>query len=638
MTPTEPPPLRLGRGLRILGVQMVQATGEIEEYDLSRAAMTVLTGPRNSSKTTTLNVIDYCLGYDKSVARKLGAAVEEKYISLSVDIAVDGHRHRITRDFDRGRRGRVLIDDNNDLAAGELSDWLLGRLGWPRLVIPLGVNPSTATQLTPLAFRAVLRHIYRREDSWTEFASKEQEFLRRAVVSLLLGLAPSRYETAEYDLGKAQRDLNAAEAVYRNVLDSTDESVRAVVTQLGLPPIIDSASLAGVRTELHRQLTTAQAEKDALTQAAAAATQQTEPTPGLDPELPHRLEQAAADAATAAERVASLRRVVAEHRRSRELVQADVDRLHRLVDAVDVFDELPVRICPACEQKVDPSRAHDHATCYLCTQPVSGDVRKRRAEREQRALAAELDDLSDALARAEADLDQARHAEAQAAEQRVHLARQLHDRRATQLAPFMAALEDTATQIGKIKQQLAALPALEMILARRATADQAVQDAHTEVERLTGLAIAETQMASDAADRCSRLADRMNEFLTGFQDRGWVQGLVTISTDDLTFYVGTRPWDQQLGAEARVLFFLAYCFGLLHLDADLNSRACPPGVLLLDNPYQQGLPANVVLNAVNRLASAAHQHGVQVVLTQARSASGITAPRAEIVMPNEYAG
>lgn len=95
MTSSEIPPLHLGRGLRILRVQLVQATGEIEEYDLSRAAMTILTGPRNSSKTTTLKVIDYCLGDDQSVTHKLGSAVEEKYVSLSLDIAINGNHHRL---------------------------------------------------------------------------------------------------------------------------------------------------------------------------------------------------------------------------------------------------------------------------------------------------------------------------------------------------------------------------------------------------------------------------------------------------------------------------------------------------------------------------------------------------------------
>jgi hypothetical protein len=50
------------------------------------------------------------------------------------------------------------------------------------------------------------------------------------------------------------------------------------------------------------------------------------------------------------------------------------------------------------------------------------------------------------------------------------------------------------------------------------------------------------------------LAGHINNFLRHFRDRGWVSGQVTISGDDLTFYVGTRPWDHSLGAEARVLF------------------------------------------------------------------------------------
>lgn len=55
-------PLQLGEGLRILNVRLFLQTGEVEQYDFSAAATTTLVGPRNSSKTTTLKVINYCLG------------------------------------------------------------------------------------------------------------------------------------------------------------------------------------------------------------------------------------------------------------------------------------------------------------------------------------------------------------------------------------------------------------------------------------------------------------------------------------------------------------------------------------------------------------------------------------------------
>ena len=632
-----PRPLRLGRGLRVLNVGMVQQSGEVEEYDFSHAAMTVLTGPRNSSKTTTLKVIDFCFGGRGSVAEELGAAIDEKYAALSVNIAIDGVHYRLLREFEHGRRGRVKIDDDTDLLVGEVSEWLLGKLGWPSLSIPLGRNAITATQQTPLTFRSALRHIYRREDSWTDFAAKEQEYLRRAVVSLFLGFAPQRYETADYDLGQAQREIAAAEAVFRDVLTSTDESVRAVVSQLGLPPVLNSDSLGGVRAELMQRLAAVRSQRDSITDSAALAAQSADGMPGFDPDLPARLEHASAQAAGAAEEAASLRLVVAEHERSRSLVASDIARLHRLVDAVDIFDELPVRICPACEQSVDPKRPHDDATCYLCMQPVSGDIRRRRAEREQRALATEQEDLGDALSRAQADLDGAHRMEASATKRRARLAHSLQDARVSRLAPFMAALEDVATEIGRVEQQLAALPALETILSRRVAAEQAVKTARREVARLSDLGNADARGASDTSERCAELADHMNDFLSHFQDRGWVAGLVTVSADDLTFYVGTRPWEDNLGAEARVLFFLAYSFALLHLSARPDQRTCAPGLLLLDNPYQQGLSADVVVDAISRIANAAERLGTQVVVTQARNADAITAPHIEIRMPQEYA-
>jgi hypothetical protein len=636
MEPAQARAVQLGRGLRTLSVRLVQAAGEIEEYNLGNAALTVITGPRNSSKTTTLKVIDYCLGGRDSIAEALGAAIEDKYVQVGIDIAIDGQRFKIRRSFDHGLRNRIYIDDRVDVPSQDFSRWILEKLAWPQLTIPLGRNALTAQQQTPLTFRNMLRHIYRREDSWTDFAVKEQEFLRRAVISLFLGFAQIRYQTADYELGQALRALAAAEAVHRDVLESTNEAVQALVRQLGLPPVVDSDSLGGVREELAQRLVAARTEKDSLEASATRAIQPSDDVPGLDPTLPQRLEKASAEAASAAEQAAGLQLVLTEHLQSRALVEADVSRLHRLIDAATVFDELPVRICPACEQAVDPARSDNPTICYLCAQPVAGDIRQRRAEREQRTLAAELSDLTEAITRVQEDLRVVHVIEEDAAKLRSQLSRRLHDTRAARLAPFMAALEDIAAEIGRIEQQLAALPALETILARRNAAADDVETAQQEVNRLTKLAAADALAPTDISQRCAKLADRMNEFIMNFESRDWVEGLVTISADELTFYVGTRPWNDSLGAEARVLFFLAYNYALLHLDVDLGRRAYPPGILLLDNPYQQGISPSIVLEAVNRLGHAADQNGVQVVITQSRSVAEISVPHAEVKMPREY--
>src|SRR5690606_950970 len=129
---------------------------------------------------------------------------------VAIEIATNGIRHRLTREFEHGLKTKVLID-GRPYELADVSEWALSALGWPVLHIPLGVNPATATKETPLSFRDLLRHIYRRETSWADFASREEEFLRRAVVSLFLGFAPQRYESATFELAQATRALAQAQ-------------------------------------------------------------------------------------------------------------------------------------------------------------------------------------------------------------------------------------------------------------------------------------------------------------------------------------------------------------------------------------------------------------------------------------------
>lgn len=629
------PPLTLGRGLRILELQMVQASGIVDAFDFAQNAFTVLTGARNSSKTTTLKAIDFCLGGSGSVSEELGAAIDEKYVAFLLVIAVNGRRHSFRRDFTQGVKGKILRDDVTLMSPAEAQGWLMATLAWPQLRIPFGRVAATAVQQVPLTFRSIFRHIYRKEDSWTDFAAKEQEYLRRAVISLLLGFAPNRYENAEFELGQALRAQSAAEAVLRDVVESTEVTVRNLVRELSLPVVVNTASLSTAEATLRESLERIRTARDALVAEAGSASRGSVP-PGLDADLPSRLEAASLAASEAAERAAMLNALLEEHLRSQAMVRADAARFDRLIDAVAVFEEIPVQVCPACEQDVDHVARRHAESCYLCQQVVGDDARTRRADREKRALESELADLVEAIERTQADLSAAQAVEAAAANLRVSLARGLHDSRATALAPFMARLEDLSVEAGRVEQQLAAIPALAQILSRRSIAEQSLAAAASEVDRCRELAAADAALATTALESCATFADRMNIFLRGFSDRVWVEGEVTISADDLTFFVGTRPWGDNLGAEARVVFFLAYSYALLYLDRDLPARSMAPGLLILDNPYQQGIDAAVVAAALNRLGSAAADLGVQLIVTQARAASNLVAPHVEIQMPTEY--
>ncbi|WP_327372366.1 hypothetical protein [Streptomyces sp. NBC_01217] len=608
------------RGLRIEKVSLVHHSGELDEYAFESGKLNILTGVRNSSKTTTLKVIDYCLGDRGSPADALKGAVASEHVEVSTDLRVDGRPYKLTRYFTHGRMGKIGIN-GDEIAAADFSDWILNELGWPNLLIPKGLHPTSATEQTPLSFRNTLRHFYRNEDSWTSFADKEQEFTRRAVVSQLLGFARSRTAQAnrDFDLARAKRRLNEAEAVDREVRESTLQAVTAISQNLGLPLVRSTEEVAGARRELRRELDAVYERRRLLTdeiQGLTAGTPVAGSPAGYDPSLTDTYSNVTNRLRQATEEMANLGHLLEEHQRSARTVTAEVSRMERLATSIEVFDTLPVRLCPACEQNVDPHRDHDEDACYLCFQPVDDDKRQRRAQVEIRSLKSELADLDDVIARSRDDLDSARTHQRHLHVQQAQLAQELNQRRAAELAPFMATLEGLAAQIAQLEHKLTAFPAMEEIFQRRTDAHRSVLSAQLLVERIEKEQANSTASGLSPMDRCSIFADRMNGFLARYRDTLWVAGQVSIRDTDLTFYVGSKPWDQGLGAEAKVLFFLAYSYATLFLESDLDEECAFPGLLLLDNPYQQGIAASVVHQALTELAEAAHATGTQVISTQ----------------------
>ncbi|MGB8941625.1 MAG: hypothetical protein WCD21_15525 [Streptomyces sp.] len=635
---TKPVTAHPDRGIRIDSVRLVHNTAEIDEYAFGTGMLNILSGPRNSSKTTTLKVIDYCLGDRGGMIDALGAAVSDEYIEVSTAIRLNGHPRILTRLLQHGRMNKVYVD-GDEMTDADFSDWILRELGWPNLRIPKGLHPATASELTALSFRNLLRHFYRNEESWTSFANKEHEFIRRGVVSMLLGFAGPRYDTKDFAVAQAKRRLAEAQAVERDVQDSTLQAVTAISERLRIPVARTLDQVATAREEVTTQLDAVRQRRHELTQeinSLLQGTPTTETAAGYDSSLTSVYEDISRQLQLAIDEVVALEQLGSEHVYSAQTVTSEVTRMERLIASVEIFDALPVRLCPACEQRVDPNREHDEGACYLCFQPVDDDQRRRRAQVEIRSLKSELADLDDVTARTAADLQAARTRRTDLQGEQARLAHRINEQRAAQLAPFMASLENLAAQIAQLEQKMTAFPAIEEILLRRTVASQAVTAAQQTLDTLgqEPAAVATATLAS--VERCALFAERMNEFLHRYRERGWVKGAITINDSDLTFYVGTRPWDQALGAETKVLFFLAYSYATLFLASDLDEEAAFPGLLLLDNPYQQGIGTTVVDDVLRDLANAAQATGTQVISTQAVPVPLDPATIREIHMPTEY--
>jgi hypothetical protein len=456
----------------------------------------------------------------------------------------------------------------------------------------------------------LFRHIYRKENSWLDFASKEEEFLRRAVISFFLGLAESRYSGEDYRLGEVRREVEALEAAVREAGESAAATLQAFTDQLRLPPVaIDQ--LEALEGQLGVELSKIGRTREQLAGEVQSLA-------GYDPELGSRYEEINAELERDRRLAAELSETLDGYSHAAKLLDGEQERLKRLVTSIEAFADLPVRLCPACEQSVDPTRSRDENHCYLCDQEVTVDVRQRRAAAEERAIAQERTDLRDVMGRTERELAEARLRMADLETSRAEVAAQLNNRRAALLAPFVAQLEAASAAEATIRQQLAAVPVMHQVLARRTELERELAEAH---ERLD---IARRQYAErhidtqESARRCVILANRMNEFLSSMTVEPWGMGEVSLTPEEMTFYVGRQTWDQALGAESKVLFFFAYSYALLHLHGDLPEQSPALGLMILDNPYQQGISDDVIAEALDRFSVTARQLGVQVIATVAK--------------------
>lgn len=596
--------------LRLVGLKQFDRSGEITTIDLS-SHIALLTGPRNSSKTTTLRMIDYCFGDDDSARAAFGPDVSTRYAGVELEVELPTGRHTLRRSFTRefGSLTRIQVDDDQDLDPRQFSDWIMQELGWPSYQIPRGRIPELATDLVPLSFRTLWRHVYRKEGSWLEFANQEQEFHRRAVLAFFLGLAGNRYSNVEFEQAAAERRVKELEEQLAALDRLADETVQRVAQELGLPAT--STTTISQRDEELR------AEAEELEASRQAVGRNLQASEGFVSKASNAFDRVSQQLAAVRIEAADLRETLEGYRVARSSSQGETIRLARAASSVELIAGLPVTLCPVCGQTPPHPNSWPLSTgrCYLCDQQVVADVRDRRIHLEEEVVRREIVELDEIISRTDLELRAQETRGERLAKEREKLGRQLDQERQGLLAPFVAELEEISRRIGAIEQQRAALAGLGGLLARRS---QLVEELDRAYRAVDAASVAVRRLESFRAEthrRCSAFAARMSEFLMSLESERWQLGRVAIAEEELAFYVGGGPWEVELGAESKILFLLSYHYALLHLTTDLGDVAYPPGLAVLDNPLQQGIGDAAMAEALDRLFGAAIEVGAQVIAT-----------------------
>jgi hypothetical protein len=595
--------------LRIEALKLFGREGEVDVFQFTDA--TLIVGPPNSSKTTILRMIDFCLGVEDSAASHLGPNVANAYLGIELEMSLGAEGHSVRRSFDRsfGPVTRLQVDDSTQ-SVDDFRDWIMEALGWPLLQIPRGRVAQSATERVPLSFRTLLRHIYRREDSWYEFASREEEFHRRAVLAFYLGLAESRYSGEGFALGEKRRDAQQAEADFRAIDALADRTVRRVTEELGLDSV-GSSQLLAAQAQVQSDRSEAETARQEILEAMRANEGFSSATAAEHEAVQGEL-QALSDA------VNGLAQTADGYRRAVESAKAEQDRLQRAEAAVGLFTGLPVTQCPVCAQAppITPASGAAIGECYLCRQAVGPDTRRQRIKLEIAVLEREAAELGEVIARTDAELAALRSQVEELLLRRRSLEVRMDEERRDFVSPFLSEVEVLNRTIGGLDQRSAALTGLEDLLAQRASAAARLDVALRAVDEAEEAWNRRSVDRRTANRRCQLFTDRMNDFLGARQFR-WDFPRVWIDSDDLSFHIGASDWDTAIGGESRVLFFLAYHYALLYLPNDLTGEAYPPGLAILDNPLQQGVRDSDVAIALDLLIDAARTNGGQTVMTAA---------------------
>ena len=574
--------------LSIRSVERRLATGNVEPLSFE-LGVNVFVGRPNTGKTMWLQTLDFLLGDTGSnpYEQSDDDGLPEKYEAAAATLCIGDETFRVERRWrEAGAKGKVFVNDEVMLAK-DFQHWLMDKLGIPVVNFPKG-NPMSGQTWPELSFRTLLRHIFRQQRFWSGLVDLQTETEQHASLLLFLGLA-ERIFSDDYgkliELKLKAMRLRARREQYSetlnelavDLLDSEDAA-------LG----VNEISVAAAQTRLRTQAEGLQARRlEVLTEASNTslpASSRSRVT-----ELGH-LRAAALEAVTAArqKRQAAEDRL-AEVRRYRADLAAEIERMGRVADASELLADLKVTHCPACDQGIIPYKNPNH--CFVCHQhlpeePEIAGLGEVRLQFEQDRLNAELLEAGELIAVLERDVDKQTEASRDADERLRTIEVELAPARRAVAAVAQADVSAIDVALGKAAERQRQIDRVAAALELGKSLTEQVQAIEKEIEPLQEK-VDEANRSIDFNAAAAKLEEGMNAYLSALNVQRpdtWKHSAVEIdlSRSSTTFRVGRKRWQGALGGTDTLYFLMAYQYGLLSLSPVPGMHY--PGLSIIDVP------------------------------------------------------
>lgn len=611
--------------------------GDTEEL-VFQSGVNLLVGKPNTGKSKWLETLDYLLGDPDQPpfhdATQDG--LSEKYCAARATLWIDNEAVHVERRWrDIGAKSKVLLNGES-LSTKAFQERLLELLRIPLVHFPKG-NPMSGQTWPELSFRTLYRHMYRRQQFWSDLADRQMASEQLASILQFLGLAETVYSESYGQLVKLRVEVSKLKARREQYGQTLGDLARALLAEADRGMAVTAKSVARALSAMRTLIVDLHADRTRILESAqieAAANSSA---------IANLIQQHAALAASAEKLAAHLNELEArarEVRRYRSDLLDELERMRRLAESGSLLADLKVTHCPACDQPVDrPAPDPDH--CFVCEQalpaaaPMAG-LGNARVQFEVTRLEAETKEADELVAAVETDLAGTRAEVRITAERIARVSAELEPARAA-----VAAL--VQQQISGIDRQLGELAERERQLGRIASAVDLGENLDEQIARLNAKIeplqkqVDEKVALLDFDQAAQMLADGMNEYLEAinrYESNVWPHSSVRIKLEEDRFAlkVGNQSWNTALGGTDQLYLLMAYHYGLMSLTTRPFTHY--PGLLIIDVPAEfAGDKVNHIDDFVVQpfidLLSRDEYEGTQMIITGA-SYAGLNTKRIEL--------
>ncbi|MHB9069887.1 MAG: hypothetical protein ACYC54_05905 [Sedimentisphaerales bacterium] len=553
----------------------------------------VVVGPPNTGKTKWLQFIDYLFGDDTKAEEALGSDLYDKYETAIMVVNIGGTEHIIERRWkEAGSKTKVFVDDK-PMSTQDAGHFIMEALDIPILHYPQG-NPYGPRTWPELSWRSLLRHIYRQQRFWSDFADHQPDSEQHACLLHFLGLAEHLFSDEYGDLVNKEKKINELNISKKQFLQNLQEISNDILEDKSLSAGLTPESIQNAIHQIQLQINDIKTKRQTtLVLLASNSKVKSNDIHAINFE---QLSQKIVDLKSQKEKSQLLLQKahdkLIEMIKYRDLIISEIERLKRAKTATKLLSELKVTHCPACDQEVT-SKTSDSSTCYVCGQQTSQpsvNENNQRLKFEVEQLEGELKEAEDLINSLNQEIKQIESKNTQLTENINQISKLLQPIQtvAAQILPPEISFFDMET--GRLEERIRQLQRIEKSFNYREILNTKIQQTQNEISQLE-IEVAKQHDKLNFGKASDDISDGMKTYLNTIgkiNPSSW-----TITNKPINFNImkngfkatiGNESWSAKLGGTLTLYFVIAYHYALMSLTN--NSNYHYPGLLLLDFPAE----------------------------------------------------